>query len=135
MKMIEAVKHVFQNFANFSGRARRSEYWYFVLFNVIVSAALSVFNKQVPTQVAGEVMMITQNKILSAYQLLVFIPSLAVTVRRLHDVGKSGWNYLWILLPIIGWIMLLVWECRDGERMDNRFGPDPKAPVGVPWQY
>ena len=135
MKMMEAVKHVFNNFANFSGRARRSEYWYFVLFSMIVSTLLGAMGKETPMEVAGQIMMVKQSKLLSIYQLAVFIPTLAVLVRRLHDVGKSGWCYFWIFLPIVGWIMILVWLCREGERRTNRFGPDPKAPDSVPWEY
>ena len=137
MKMMDAVKHVFSNYAVFSGRARRSEYWYFVLFSMIVSAVLSRIGKEVPMEVAGQVVMVTQSKLLSIYNLVVFIPTLAVVVRRLHDVGKSGWNYFWFFLPIIGWIMMLVWLCREGEHGPNRFGPDPKEPAygPAPWEY
>ena len=137
MKMMDAVKHVFSNYATFSGRARRSEYWYFVLFSMIVSAVLSRIGKQVPMEVAGQVVMVTQSKLQSIYSLVVFIPTLAVVVRRLHDVGKSGWNYFWLFLPIIGWIMMLVWLCREGEHGPNRFGPDPKEPAygPAPWEY
>lgn len=135
MKMMDAVKHVFSNFATFSGRARRSEYWYFFLFSTIVTSLLGVFSKQVPVEISGQVFMIQENKLLSLYQLIVFLPTLAVVIRRFHDVGKSGWNYFWFLLPIIGWIMILVWLCRDSERGANRFGPDPKAPDSAPWEY
>ncbi len=135
MKMMDAVKHVFSNFATFSGRARRSEYWYFFLFSTIVTSLLGIFSKQVPVEISGQVFMIQENKLLSLYQLIVFLPTLAVVIRRLHDVGKSGWNYLWVFLPIIGWIMMLVWLCRDSERGANRFGPDPKAPDSAPWEY
>ena len=83
----------------------------------------------------GEIVMVKQSKLLSIYQLVVFLPGLAVMVRRLHDVGKSGWCYFWILLPIAGWIMILIWLCREGERRTNRFGPDPKAPESAPWEY
>ena len=136
MKMMDAVKHVFNNFAVFSGRARRSEYWYFILFNMLVTAVMSVFGKRTSAEFAGQIITITQNKLLSVYQLVVFIPGLAVTVRRLHDVGRSGWCYLWILFPVAGVIMVLIWLCREGERRANRFGPDPKAPAGTaPWEY
>ena len=135
MSMIDAVKHVFSNFATFSGRARRSEYWWFILFNMIVSAVLSRTGKQVPMELAGEIIMVKQSKLLSIYQLVVFLPGLAVMVRRLHDVGKSGWCYFWILLPVAGWIMILIWLCREGEHRTNRFGPDPKAPASAPWEY
>ena len=86
-------------------------------------------------EVAGQIVMVTQSRLLSIYNLVVFLPTLAVTVRRFHDVGKSGWNYFWFLLPIVGWIMILVWLCRDSQRGPNRFGPDPKAPDSVPWEY
>lgn len=135
MNMIDAVKHVFSNYANFHGRARRSEYWWFVLFGVIVSAVLSSIGKQVPMEFAGEIVMVKQSKLLSIYQLIAFIPSLAVIVRRLHDIGKSGWNYLWILLPIAGIIMVIVWLAREGEHGENRYGADPKASYRSPWEY
>ena len=137
MGFTEAIRICFSKYADFSGRARRSEYWYFVLFSMIVSAVLSRIGKEVPMEVAGQVVMVTQSKLLSIYNLVVFIPTLAVVVRRLHDVGKSGWNYFWLFLPIIGWIMMLVWLCREGEHGPNRFGPDPKEPAygPAPWEY
>ena len=140
MNMIDAVKHVFSNYFNFSGRARRSEYWYFIFFGMIVSAVLSATGEQTPMEFAGEVIMVRQSRLLSVFNLIVFIPRLAVLVRRLHDVGKSGWSYFWILLPIAGVIMILIWLCRAGQAGPNRFGPDPKDPYGgqtgrEPWEY
>lgn len=135
MSFTEAIKHVFQNYATFSGRARRSEYWWFFLFNTLVSTAL------------GELSRIGDGNTLfaalaSLWSLAVFIPSLAVCWRRLHDIGKSGTNWFWVFLPIVGWIMLLVWLIRDGERGPNQYGPDPKdsgtAYTGgerAPWEY
>ena len=106
---VEAIKRYFANYANFSGRARRSEYWYATLFVWIVNTLVSMI---VPD--------------LSWIPTLAFlVPSLAVAVRRLHDTGKRGWYYLWILLPLVGSIMILVRLCKDSEG-DNEFGPSPK---------
>lgn len=99
---------VLQNYATFSGRARRSEYWYFVLFNVIISFALAF---------AGNVIGI--QGIDSIYSLAVLIPSIAVGVRRMHDVGKSGW---FLLIPIYNLILAIT----PGTVGDNEYGADPK---------
>ena len=102
---------VLQNYATFSGRARRSEYWYFVLFNVIISLVLYF---------VGE---LTKMPIISTiYSLAVLIPAIAVAARRMHDVGKSGWS---ILIPIYG----LILACTDGVKGDNEYGTDPKSSV------
>lgn len=85
-------------YADFNGRARRAEYWYFWLFNFIVSAVLSALGSvsDVFSYISG------------LYAIAVIVPEIAVAVRRLHDIGKSGWNFLWILLPIVGAIMLFL---------------------------
>jgi uncharacterized membrane protein YhaH (DUF805 family) len=102
---------VLQNYANFNGRARRSEYWYFVLFNIIASIVLSIVGITI------------KNNILSnLYSLAVLIPSIAVGVRRMHDVGKSGW---FILIPIYN----LILACTNGVEGENEYGGDPKAPI------
>ncbi len=100
---------VLQNYANFNGRARRSEYWYFVLFNIIISIGIGF--------VAG---FIGFTLLSTIYSVGVLVPSIAVAVRRMHDVGKSGW---FILIPIYN----LVLACSDGDKGDNAYGPDPKA--------
>ena len=104
----EAISLFFSNYANFSGRARRSEYWYAYLFNLL----LSMFVAWIP--VIGWIAAIA-----------ILVPGLSVTVRRLHDVGKSGW---WLLLALVpfGGIVLLIWECSDGEPNPNQYGPSPK---------
>ena len=123
MSMKEAIIHVLRNYANFSGRARRSEYWYFVLFTSLavgVLAGLSTF-------FFGENSTHNIFTVLSSlFSLAVFIPNLAVTWRRLHDIGKSGANYLWVLLPVIGGIMVLIWTLKDSQPGDNQYGPNPK---------
>ncbi|MCI9844415.1 DUF805 domain-containing protein [Flavobacterium pectinovorum] len=121
--MIEWYKKVvFENYVNFNGRARRSEYWYFALASGIISIILTIIDKTIGTTFG-----IAETGIISSlYSLLVILPSLAVGVRRLHDVGKSGWFMLIILIPIIGAIWLLVLACTDGEQGTNAYGPDPK---------
>ena len=112
-----------KQFANFSGRARRKEYWMFVLFNLIfyivlvfLDVAFGWWSQEIGAGVLGTI-----------YGLAVFIPGLAVSVRRLHDIGKSGWNLFWSLIPIVGPVLLLIWFCKEGEHMSNDWGPDPKA--------
>lgn len=108
---------VLKKYVEFKGRARRKEYWFFMLFNVIISFVLGVIDGVIGMDIG----------ILGAiYSLGVFLPSLAVTVRRLHDTDRSGWWILIGLIPLIGAIVLLVFMCLDGNRGDNRFGADPK---------
>ena len=118
MSFMEAVKSVFSKYATFSGRARRSEYWYFALFNFIISLVLSIlFN------VSG----LKFFQILSSlWSLAVLIPGLAVGVRRLHDINKPGPWILIALVPIVGWILLIVWYCKDSDPGENDYGPNPK---------
>lgn len=126
MTIKEAIISVFTNYATFSGRARRSEYWFFALFNSIVSSALSILGRNIFGD-GSSVNLFTM--LASLYSLAVLLPGLAVTWRRLHDVGKSGANYFWVLLPIVGWIILIVYLCRDSQPGENQYGPNPKEPV------
>ena len=121
MSFTEAIKHVFQNYATFSGRARRSEYWWFFLFNSLVSSALARLS-----QIGDGSSLFTA--LASLWSLAMFIPGLAVAWRRLHDIGKKGSNWFWIFLPFAGLIMLLVWMIRPGIAGPNQYGPDPKDP-------
>lgn len=112
---------VLKNYAVFSGRARRKEYWMFVLFNFIFALALSLLG----------ILTFGILYILSIlYGVAVFVPTLAVAVRRLHDIGKSGWYYLIILIPLAGPIWLLVLMCTDSQPGDNEYGPNPKVEEG-----
>ncbi|MEL6629268.1 MAG: DUF805 domain-containing protein [Bacteroidota bacterium] len=113
---------VLRNYATFTGRARRSEYWNFVLFNVIISAVLGGIDAAILGAEPGT------GFLGSIYQLFVFIPGVAVAVRRLHDTGRSGWWYLLVLIPIIGWIALIVFYFQDSEPGENQYGPNPKEP-------
>jgi len=117
---------VLRQYFDFTGRARRSEYWYFVLFNFLfslVSIAFDAFYGFILDIPDWET---TWEFYYPFYALLTLIPALAVTVRRLHDTGHSGWWYLILLLPILGWIWLLILLFTDSERKDNKWGPSPK---------
>ena len=126
------LKVMRDNYANFKGRARRKEYWMFVLVYVIILIACMVLDNVLGTVFMmdagplGEISM-GYGWLYSICSLVHFIPGLALVVRRLHDVGKSGWFYLLILIPIVGWIWLLVLYCTEGQKEDNKWGPDPKA--------
>lgn len=123
-------KAVFENYANFSGRARRSEYWYYTLCNVIISFVMYIL---VIISVAigsdGEspgILFYLIYGILMLYALATFIPSLAVVVRRLHDTGKSGWYYLIGLIPLVGAILVIIALVTDSQPGSNQWGPNPK---------
>ncbi|MRX69192.1 Uncharacterized membrane protein YhaH, DUF805 family [Flavobacterium resistens] len=121
--MIEWYKKVvFENYANFSGRARRSEYWYYTLATIIISIILAILDFSLGLTIGDSGAGILR----AIYGLLVLLPGLAVMVRRLHDVGKSGWFFLIILLPLAGVIWLLVLLCTEGDRGSNAYGADPK---------
>ena len=107
-----------KKYATFSGRARRSEYWYFVLFNSLIFIGLAV----VDTVVIGSKI----GALGTIFNLATLVPSLAVFFRRLHDTGRSGWWWLIGLIPILGWIVLLIFLIKDSDPGDNRFGPNPK---------
>jgi uncharacterized membrane protein YhaH (DUF805 family) len=111
-----------RNYANFDGRARRKEYWYFILFNTIFAILAVILDNVLglPNVTEGF------SPLYSIYWLATLVPGLAVTVRRLHDTGRSGWYFLVALIPLIGGIWLLVMTIMDGDRYTNQYGPDPK---------
>jgi len=112
---------VLTNYADFSGRARRQEYWMFVLFNIIFTfVAIALDN------LLGIAFLEFYGAIYLIYMLAMIIPSLAVMVRRLHDVGKSGWWILISFIPIVGSIWLLVLFFTDSVPGENEWGPNPK---------
>lgn len=113
-----------QRAADFSGRSRRKEYWYFQLFNAIVMMFLVLFAVAFSDQ--GKPNMIAFG-IMFAYGVILFVPALAVTIRRLHDIGKSGWWYFIAFIPLIGGIILFVFTVLDSEPNANQWGLDPKA--------
>ncbi len=118
---LEAVKLYFTRYAEFSGRSRRSEYWFASLGITLISGLLAVLvNFVLPVYMNVYAPWITL-----IWSLATVIPGIAICVRRLHDVGKSGWWYLWGLLPVVGAIILLVQYCSDSTP-DNQWGPNPK---------
>ena len=116
---VEALK----KYAVFSGRSRRKEYWYFVLFVVIISIALSLIDSLIGAydRSSGAGLLST------IFSLAILIPSIAMSIRRLHDIHRTDWWVLISLVPLIGWIVLLVFHVQDGTPGTNRFGPNPKS--------
>ena len=118
-----------KKYATFSGRARRKEYWMFFLFNLIAGLVIGLIDRLLGTQypVSFRTVVVNYGVISSIYSLLMILPGLAVTVRRLHDVDKSGgWIFI-SLVPAIGGIWLLILMLIEGTKGANRFGSDPKA--------
>jgi uncharacterized membrane protein YhaH (DUF805 family) len=109
MGPVEAIRSGFQRAVDFRGRSTRPEYWWWTLMTVIVNT----FIDEEPSVLESVVL------------LVLLVPTLAVTVRRLHDVDRSAWSLLWFLLPVIGWIVLIVLTVRRGTPTSNRYGPPP----------
>lgn len=107
---------VLRKYAVFSGRARRQEYWMFTLIVSLIYIGLLVLGTALDSEVPEFV-----------FLAIVFLPSLTVSVRRLHDIGRSGWWVLIGIVPCIGTIVTIIFMATEGERDTNRFGPDPKA--------
>ena len=106
--------YTFSKYATFAGRARRTEFWYFALINTIASIAIAIaFGDESAASLI--------------FSLVLFLPSIAVGARRLHDIGRTGWWQLIVLVPIIGWIVMIVFAATKGDVGDNQYGPDPKA--------
>jgi uncharacterized membrane protein YhaH (DUF805 family) len=108
----------FKEYATFSGRARRSEYWYFTLFHLIITFALIFLTAMIELPFLGMI-----------YVFAALIPNIAVLVRRLHDTNRSGWYYFIALIPLVGSIILIVFLCEDSHPQTNKWGPNPKNPA------
>lgn len=117
MTFTQAVASGFRNYVRFDGRAVRSEYWYWTLFAALVSIATEVIDDQTGVEIVGGLV-----------GLALFLPGIGVSMRRLHDIDRSGW---WVLLSftVIGMIPLFIWACMRGTRGKNRYGVDPLEPV------
>ncbi len=114
---------VLKKYADFSGRARRKEYWMFVLFNIIFMITAIILDNILGIAIKG----IGYGPLYGLYGLVLFIPSLAVSIRRLHDVGKSGWMILITFIPLIGGIWLLAIMLTDSNSEENKYGKNPKG--------
>jgi len=135
----EAIGICFSKYAVLSGRAPRAEFWWWSLFQGLI---VMFFDAMVmPRQLQELVSAITTGTIPPAdptqatvqligmlASLALLLPTAAVTVRRLHDIGKSGWWYFYGLIPLLGWFTMLAWLCRKGNDGGNRFGADPRPP-------
>jgi len=113
---------VVKNYAGFSGRARRKEYWMFLLFNMIFAFVAAIIDNVVGTASPE----LGYGVFYGLYTLAMIIPGIAVIVRRLHDVGKSGWMYFIVLIPFVGVIWLLVLLLTDSDAGENQYGQNPK---------
>lgn len=114
MTFIESIKACFGKYVTWQGRASRSEFWWFVLFNFAGSFILGLLGG-----IPGII-----------FSIVVFLPALAVFIRRLHDTNRSGWWYWIALVPIVGFILLIVWAATQGTDGDNDFGTDPLGGAG-----
>ncbi len=130
MTFKESVRTCWSKYATFTGRARRSEFWWWILFTVIVSVAAdlldSIFFGSDFLQNDGF------DPLTTVANFVLLLPTLAVAARRLHDIDKSGWWQLLGLIPIVGTIVLLVWTIRQGELHPNRFGANPREILPPP---
>lgn len=117
MSFVEAIQTCFSKYANFHGRALRSEFWYFVLFLLLAGTCVGAIDLLAfgTRDGAGPLALI--------FTLATLLPNIAVSVRRLHDHNKSGWLLLLVLIPFVGAVLLIVWWCQRGDEGPNRFGP------------
>jgi uncharacterized membrane protein YhaH (DUF805 family) len=114
---------VLKKYAVFSGRARRKEFWMFVLFNFIAAVLAGILDNILNTTYSNQ----STGIISTLYSLAVLLPSLSVAIRRMHDIGKSGWWILVSLIPVAGIIWYIVLAATEGQHGDNQYGADPKA--------
>ena len=126
MSFAAAIQSFFKNYANFKGRARRSEFWYSLLFVGVVGVVLGLVMPGTPTMLPDGTMIAGVGLLASLWQLAVLVPGLAVAWRRLHDVDKGGPYYFMALIPIVGAILLLVQFAKEGTPGANRFGEPVK---------
>jgi len=113
MNFQQAIVSGFQNYVNFSGRAARSEFWYWALFVILVNIAATLVDAAIDVGLIG-----------ALASLALFLPGIAVSVRRLHDLDRTGW-WLLIALTGVGIILLIIWDCMKGTTGPNQYGPDP----------
>lgn len=123
---MEHFKVCMSKYATFQGRARRSEFWFFQLFVLIISFGIQIVGIILTAITGSEVIASVFGIASIIFSLAILLPSISVTVRRLHDTDRSGWFYWISLIPLVGFILLLIWLCTEGNQGDNRFGSDPK---------
>ncbi|MBV7407619.1 DUF805 domain-containing protein [Maritimibacter sp. DP1N21-5] len=116
-----------EKYADVNGRAQRSEFWWFVLFIFLGSLVASALDAMLFAPVAG-----TTGPLNLIFTLITIVPAVTVTARRLHDTDRSGWWQLLLLIPIVGFLVILWWTATKGTDGPNRFGPDPLGGSGTP---
>ena len=137
MGFSDAIKTGLAKFATWQGRASRSEYWYFILFNFLVLFVAAILDKVLGTNfkmtnpATGLEVGLPYGYLYMLGSLALLLPNLAVMVRRLHDTDRSGWWYWIALIPLIGAILLIVWFCTRGTNGSNRYGADPLGDANV----
>jgi uncharacterized membrane protein YhaH (DUF805 family) len=119
MTFTQAIKSVLTQFNNFHGRARRSEYWYYFLFECSIDFILSFLGNKTGISAFTTVMYI--------FNFALFIPGLALLFRRMHDTGKSAWLLLPCIIPVAGQIFMMIWFLKDSQPGENQWGPNPKG--------
>lgn len=120
VSMIQWFLEPFKKYADFNGRARRKEYWTFNIGIGIINFICNIiYSATSQSNIVGV--------LVGIFGLAILIPSIAVTVRRLHDVGRSGKSYFFILIPLVGAILMLIWTLKDSEPGTNQYGINPKA--------
>ena len=131
----ECIKLFFKNYVNFSGRSRRAEYWYVVLFETLVSVVLSALSGVLASVTDGSTVVTVITSILTyGFSLAVLIPGIALVIRRLHDIGKSGFYLFISLIPLVGSIILIVWCAKDSSPEPNQYGVSPKYTPGYSYE-
>jgi uncharacterized membrane protein YhaH (DUF805 family) len=110
----QAISAGFSNYVNFRDRASRSEYWFWILFIIIADVVAGIIDAVLGIQLVTGI-----------FGLVTLLPNIAIAIRRLHDLDRTGWWILLGFIPIIGWIILLIWYVTKGTDGPNRFGPDP----------
>jgi uncharacterized membrane protein YhaH (DUF805 family) len=121
VNLIDATKSGFRNYAKFSGRARRSEFWFWLLFSFLVGVVASIVDNALGLTTSNG-----SGPFQGLFGLALLVPSLAVGWRRMHDTGKNGALYLLGIIPIVGTILIIVWAAQDSQPGQNQYGPSPK---------
>jgi uncharacterized membrane protein YhaH (DUF805 family) len=120
MGFTQAISAGFSNYVNFSSRACRSEYWYWILFIIIADVVAAIIDQVLGMQL-----------VTGLFGVATLIPNIAIAIRRLHDLDRTGWWILLGFIPLIGWIILLIWYITKGTDGPNLFGPDPLATLAI----
>lgn len=119
-----SVKDALYRYADFDGRSSRRDFWYYCLFQLIVVLAFELLTTIISWSI---ILVILAHGAYFILELGLLIPSIAVSIRRLHDIGRPGRDYLWGFIPIVGGIILLRWFCQESQPGTNQYGPDPYA--------